>query len=72
MTLPDLSTPALLVEQSRLEANLAAMQAKADANDVTLRPHAKTHKSVALARRQRDRGAAGRDRRHRAGGRDVR
>ncbi|MEF8817558.1 MAG: alanine racemase [Salinibacter sp.] len=59
MTLPDLSTPALLVEQSRLEANLAAMQAKADANDVTLRPHAKTHKSVALARRQRDRGAAG-------------
>ena len=57
MSLANLSTPALLVEQSRLQDNLAAMQDKADANDVALRPHAKTHKSVALARRQQERGA---------------
>jgi D-serine deaminase-like pyridoxal phosphate-dependent protein len=55
----DLSTPSLLIEQSRLQENLAAMQDKADANDVTLRPHVKTHKSVALAQRQHERGAEG-------------
>jgi D-serine deaminase-like pyridoxal phosphate-dependent protein len=35
------------------------MQATADANDVTLRPHAKTHKSAAIAKRQQQRGAEG-------------
>jgi len=59
MSLANLSTPALLVEQSRLQANLAAMQDTADANNVTLRPHVKTHKSVAIARRQQERGAEG-------------
>ncbi len=59
MTLSALPTPALLIEQSRLQANLAAMQARADANDVALRPHMKTHKSVALANEQRNRGAEG-------------
>ncbi|WP_263807995.1 alanine racemase [Salinibacter sp.] len=59
MTISDLPTPALLIEQSRLQANLTAMQARADANDVALRPHTKTHKSVALANEQRNRGAEG-------------
>jgi len=59
MTLSALPTPALLIEQSRLQANLTAMQAQADANDVALRPHTKTHKSVALANEQRNRGAEG-------------
>ncbi|WP_263818533.1 alanine racemase [Salinibacter sp.] len=59
MTISDLPTPALLIEQSRLQANLATMQARADANDVALRPHTKTHKSVALANEQRNRGAEG-------------
>ena len=59
MSLDTLSTPCLLVEQSRLRRNLARMQEKADANDVALRPHVKTHKSVALARRQKERGAGG-------------
>lgn len=54
-----LSTPALLVDRPRLDRNLDRMQATADANEVTLRPHIKTHKSVALARRQRRRGAKG-------------
>jgi D-serine deaminase-like pyridoxal phosphate-dependent protein len=59
MTLDDLSTPALLVHRDRLDRNLDRMQATADAHEVALRPHIKTHKSVALARRQRERGAEG-------------
>jgi D-serine deaminase-like pyridoxal phosphate-dependent protein len=59
MSLDALSTPCLLIEQGRLRRNLSRMQENADANDVALRPHVKTHKSVALARRQTERGAAG-------------
>ena len=59
MTVSDLPTPALLVARDRLARNLDHMQTRADANGVTLRPHAKTHKSVALARRQQERGAEG-------------
>ncbi len=59
MLLSDLDTPCLLVEQRRLEANLRRMQAAADAHGVALRPHLKTHKSVALARRQVALGARG-------------
>jgi D-serine deaminase-like pyridoxal phosphate-dependent protein len=59
MILSDLDTPCLLVEQRRLDANLRRMQARADAHDVALRPHLKTHKSAAIARRQRDLGARG-------------
>jgi D-serine deaminase-like pyridoxal phosphate-dependent protein len=59
MSLDALSTPCLLVEQSRLRRNLTRMQETAVANDVALRPHVKTHKSVALARRQTERGADG-------------
>jgi D-serine deaminase-like pyridoxal phosphate-dependent protein len=55
----DLPTPAVLVEQSRVERNIDRMQAAADARRVRLRPHAKTHKSVVFARRQVERGAAG-------------
>lgn len=59
MLIDDLSTPALLVDADRLSRNLDRMQAKADENDAALRPHGKTHKSPALARRQIDRGAIG-------------
>ena len=59
MLLSDLPTPALLVDRARLHANLDAMQARADAMGVALRPHAKTHKSPDLARLQLARGAAG-------------
>ncbi|NBC17216.1 MAG: D-TA family PLP-dependent enzyme [Bacteroidetes bacterium] len=59
MFVDELSTPCLLVEQSRLERNLTCMQKVADANGVALRPHAKTHKSIAIARRQREHGARG-------------
>ena len=59
MLVSDLPTPALLVDRARLNANLDAMQARAEATGVALRPHAKTHKSPALARLQVDRGARG-------------
>lgn len=57
--LDDLPTPCLLVDAPRLSGNLERMQEKADANGVALRPHAKTHKSIATARRQIARGARG-------------
>jgi D-serine deaminase-like pyridoxal phosphate-dependent protein len=52
-------TPALLVDLDRLERNLAEMAAVARAAGVDLRPHFKTHKSVAIARRQLAAGAVG-------------
>lgn len=59
MRVSDLPTPSLLVERARLEANMAAAQARADREGVTLRPHVKTHKSPDLARRQVEAGARG-------------
>lgn len=59
MIVDELPTPCLLVERSRLENNLQAMQARADSQGVRLRPHIKTHKSVALARKQAEMGARG-------------
>jgi D-serine deaminase-like pyridoxal phosphate-dependent protein len=55
----DLLTPCVLIEQSRLERNIDRMQTAADAGGRRLRPHTKTHKSIALARKQLKRGAAG-------------
>ena len=55
----ELATPAVLIEQSRLAANLDRMQHAASAAGVRLRPHAKTHKCPEIARWQLDRGAAG-------------
>jgi D-serine deaminase-like pyridoxal phosphate-dependent protein len=54
-----LDTPALLVDADRLERNIARWQRAADDAGVKLRPHIKTHKSVALAALQRDAGAHG-------------
>ncbi|MFQ5568459.1 MAG: alanine racemase [Rhodothermales bacterium] len=59
MLIDDLSTPCLLVERARLDANLERMQARATANHVALRPHTKTHKSLGIARHQRGLGAEG-------------
>lgn len=54
-----LNTPVLVLDRDALDRNIAAMQAKAAARGVALRPHAKTHKSVDVARRQSAAGAAG-------------
>jgi 3-hydroxy-D-aspartate aldolase len=54
-----LDTPALVIDRSALDRNIAAMAAHARATGVALRPHVKTHKSVAIARRQIAAGALG-------------
>jgi D-serine deaminase-like pyridoxal phosphate-dependent protein len=55
----DLDTPALVVDLDTLEANVASMAADLGARGVALRPHAKTHKSLEVARCQRAAGARG-------------
>ncbi|WP_374571503.1 DSD1 family PLP-dependent enzyme [Phenylobacterium sp.] len=55
----DLNTPALLIELDALERNVAAMAERAARAGVKLRPHAKTHKCAAIARRQIEAGALG-------------
>ena len=55
----DLDTPAVVVSAERVERNLARMAAAAGAAGVALRPHAKTHKCLPIARRQLSLGAAG-------------
>lgn len=55
----ELNTPVLILDQGALDRNIARMAALTKAAGVALRPHAKTHKSVAIARRQLDAGAVG-------------
>jgi D-threonine aldolase len=52
-------TPALVLDLDAFERNLGAMQAAATAAGVALRPHAKAHKTPAIALAQRARGAVG-------------
>ncbi|MGH7014445.1 MAG: DSD1 family PLP-dependent enzyme [Stellaceae bacterium] len=54
-----LDTPALVVDRAALDRNVAAMATHARVTGVALRPHVKTHKSVAIARRQVAAGALG-------------
>jgi D-serine deaminase-like pyridoxal phosphate-dependent protein len=56
---PGLETPCLVIDLDRAEANARWMGAAAAERGVALRPHVKTHKSIALARLQLDAGAAG-------------
>jgi D-serine deaminase-like pyridoxal phosphate-dependent protein len=62
MAKPDLNsieTPAVLVAFGKLMANIAWAQRTAVANQVVLRPHIKTHKSLEIARLQLQAGAVG-------------
>ncbi len=54
-----LTTPALLLDLDRFERNLATMATMAGKAGLALRPHAKTHKCSAIARRQIAAGAVG-------------
>ncbi|HEY6058899.1 MAG TPA: alanine racemase [Candidatus Limnocylindrales bacterium] len=54
-----IETPALVVDLERLEANIERLQRELDRRGVGLRPHAKTHKSVRIARLQLEAGAHG-------------
>jgi D-serine deaminase-like pyridoxal phosphate-dependent protein len=57
--LSSLPTPSVLVDLDRVDRNIDRMQSAATARRLRLRPHAKTHKSIALARQQIARGAVG-------------
>lgn len=54
-----LNTPVLVLDLDILDRNIAAMAALVKTHGVTLRPHAKTHKSVDIAKRQLAAGAVG-------------
>ena len=55
----DITTPVAVVYEEVVERNLARMAKLAADNHVTLRPHAKTHKSAYMAQRQIAHGAVG-------------
>ena len=57
MLLPDIATPAAVVDEARLTRNLERMQSRMNALRVQFRPHVKTAKCVEIARRQRALGA---------------
>ena len=59
MKLRELETPAILVDRPTLMHNLKRYQEACDANDKALWPMVKTHKSVELARLQKELGAGG-------------
>jgi 3-hydroxy-D-aspartate aldolase len=54
-----LNTPVLVIDLDSLDRNIATMAGLAKARGVELRPHAKTHKSVDIAKRQVAAGAIG-------------
>lgn len=55
----DLNTPVLVLDIDALDRNIASMARLVARHQVGLRPHAKTHKSVDIARRQIVAGAVG-------------
>ncbi|HTK43729.1 MAG TPA: alanine racemase [Patescibacteria group bacterium] len=58
--LPDgIDTPALVIDLDVAERNSRRLAGELGGRGITLRPHAKTHKSVGLARLQLDTGARG-------------
>ena len=54
-----IDTPALVVDLDRMDAAIARMAAAMSERGVALRPHAKTHKSIEVGRRQVGAGALG-------------
>ncbi|WP_372613849.1 D-TA family PLP-dependent enzyme [Halomonas sp.] len=59
MHIDDIETPAVLIDLDRVEANLRRAQDYADAHDLPLRPHVKTHKLPEMAQKQVALGAIG-------------
>lgn len=58
-TLADVDTPALILDLDKFDANLVRLMNAVSASGVRVRPHAKSHKCVEIARRQIARGAVG-------------
>lgn len=57
--LADVDTPALVVDLDRFDANIDRLMQAVAGRNVRVRPHAKSHKCVAIARRQVAAGAVG-------------
>ena len=57
--LTDVDTPALILDLDHFEANLVRLMSAVKGNNVSVRPHAKSHKCVEIARRQVAAGAIG-------------
>lgn len=55
----DQRTPTLILDRPALDRNIASMAAFAAARGIALRPHAKTHKSYDIGKRQIEAGAVG-------------
>ncbi|TMW70636.1 alanine racemase [Alteribacter natronophilus] len=55
----DYPTPSLLLDLAKVKRNIARMQRSARENNVSLRPHIKTHKSLNIAGLQEQEGACG-------------
>jgi D-serine deaminase-like pyridoxal phosphate-dependent protein len=55
----DLDTPALCVDLDKMERNVATMQAFLKSQGLSSRPHAKTHKTAAIAKYQLKTGSIG-------------
>lgn len=53
------NTPVLVIDLEALDRNIAKMAAFAKENGIALRPHAKTHKSADIAKKQMAAGAVG-------------
>jgi D-serine deaminase-like pyridoxal phosphate-dependent protein len=53
------TTPALVIDETILDANIARTAEFAARSGLNLRPHVKTHKSIEIARRQVEAGAIG-------------
>ena len=51
MVISELETPALILDRSRLDRNIARMREKLSRHGVALRPHVKTAKSIDVVRR---------------------
>lgn len=58
-SLAEVATPSLLLDLDAFDANVARMAGAASARGVAVRPHAKAHKSVTIARAQVAAGAVG-------------
>lgn len=59
MPVSEIDSPALVIELDKLENNIKKMADYCSSQNISLRPHAKTHKSVDVAALQIDSGAVG-------------
>ena len=59
MKLENISTPALIVDEQKFNANAQAMQELLKGSSLQLRPHYKSHKCADIARMQIEKGAVG-------------